>query len=439
MIKKVISRISEVGKALVSVEGDPGVGFNHMVELVDPEDGRTISLAKAIKVGERSTTFQVSNGTMGMNTGTNVQLLQKPQTVGFSSAMLGRTFDGAGQVIDGGAEIVFPKTLTTDLPTLNPVVRLVPSKPMWTGVPMIDLFNTLVKSQKIPIFANPREQYNKLLAQIAKGAQADVIIFAGIGLKFDEFAYFKSELTKSGNIDKTIMFSHLAGESQIKGLMLPNVALSVAREFAMENGKDVLVLLTDMTNWSNLLRNVANYQDVIPSLEGYPGSLYSELARRYEVAADIKGKGSITTIGVTTMESVEQPVPDNTGYITEGQFYLENGKLKLARSLSRLKQQVNGKTREDHRPLMTALASLLADADNAAEAAAVGAANDPWSKTLLRYRSEFTKRMEDPFGDTMSLEAALDMGWEILGNHFKPEQTGLSKELINQFWSSKNN
>jgi V/A-type H+-transporting ATPase subunit B len=230
------------------------------------------------------------------------------------------------------------------------------------------------------------------------------------------------------------MFAHLAGESQIKGLMLPDVALSVAREFADE-GKDVLVLLTDMTNWSNILRNVANYQDMIPSLQGYPGSLYSELARRYEVAADIEGAGSVTIIGATTLESLEDPVPDNTGYITEGQFFLENGKLKLARSLSRLKQQVNGNTRNDHRAIMTAMASLLADAEKAHEASEVGAANDPFSQKLLRYRSDFIDNVEEPFGDPIDLESALDMCWDILRKHFESTETGLSKKLIEQYWN----
>jgi V/A-type H+/Na+-transporting ATPase subunit B len=434
MIKKEISRISEVGKALISVEGNPGVALNHIVELLNAENGQSISFAKAINISENSTRFQVYNGTNGLSTKTKIRLHEVPMTVGFSQKMLGRSFDGVGNVTDGGPEILYEKQLTTQLDTLNPAARLVPKQALWTGVPMIDVFNTLVKSQKIPIFAGPNEPYNRLLSQIAKGAQADVIIFAGIGLKFDEYHYFKEELTTSGNMDKTIMFAHLAGESQIKGLMLPDVALSVAREFS-DQGKDVLVLLTDMTNWSNILRNVANYQDMIPSLQGYPGSLYSELARRYEVAADIEGAGSITIIGATTLESLEDPVPDNTGYITEGQFFLEGGKLKLARSLSRLKQQVNGKTRNDHRPIMTAMASLLADAEKAYEAAEVGAANDQYSKKLLRYRTDFIGKLEEPFGEPMQLEAALDLCWKVLRKHFEPTETGLSDQLIAQYWN----
>jgi len=436
MIRKEINKISEVGKALISVEGNPGIGLNHVVELLEYESSESLSFAKAINIHENSTRFQVFNGTRGLSTNTKIRMLEVPLTAGFSEKMLGRGFDGIGQVADGGPDIIFEKQLSTRLDTLNPTVRLVPKQPMWTGIPMIDVFNTLVKSQKIPIFAGPTEPYNKLLAQIAKGARADVIIFAGIGLKYDEYHYFKEQLSQSGNMGKTILFSHLAGESQIKGLMLPDVALSVAREFA-DNGKDVLVLLTDMTNWSNILRNVANYQDQIPSLQGYPGSLYSELAKRYEVAADIEGAGSITIIGATTLESLEDPVPDNTGYITEGQFFLENGKLKLARSLSRLKQQVNGGTRDDHRAIMTAMASLLADAEKAYEAAEVGAANDPFSQKLLRYRSDFIENMEEPFGNPVELELALDMCWEILQRHFEPTETGLSKKLIEKYWKTK--
>jgi len=434
MIRKEVTRISEVGKALISVEGNPGVALNHVVELLDADNAQSLSFAKAINIAEDFTRFQVFNGTRGLSTKTRIRMHEVPLTAGFSHNMLGRSFDGVGQVSDGGPEVIFEKQLSTRLDTLNPTVRLVPKQPMWTGIPMIDVFNTLVKSQKIPVFAGPTEPYNRLLSQIAQGAQADVIIFAGIGLKYDEYHYFKEQLSQSGNMGKTIMFSHLAGESQIKGLMLPDVALSVAREFADE-GKDVLVLLTDMTNWSNILRNVANYQDMIPSLQGYPGSLYSELARRYEVAADIDGAGSITIIGATTLESLEDPVPDNTGYITEGQFFLENGKLKLARSLSRLKQQVNGDTREDHRAIMTVMASLLADAEKAFEAAEVGAANDAFSQKLLRYRSDFIENMEEPFGEPVNLETALDMCWDILRRHFAPTETGMSKKLIEQYWN----
>lgn len=436
MIRKEIKKVSEIGKALISVEGDPGVALNHVVELLNAENSKRISFAKAIKVSEEATTFQVYNGTQGLSTRTRIRMYEVPMTIGFSRNMLGRSFDGVGNVADNGPEIIYTKQLSTRLDTLNPTVRLVPKQAMWTGVPMIDVFNTLVKSQKIPIFAGPTEPYNRLLSQIAKGAQADVIIFAGIGLKYDEYQYFRDELSTSGNMDKTIMFTHLAGESQIKGLMLPDSALAVAREFA-DDGKDVLVLLTDMTNWSNILRNVANYQDMIPSLQGYPGSLYSELARRYEVAADIDGAGSITIIGATTLESLEDPVPDNTGYITEGQFFLENGKLKLARSLSRLKQQVNGDTRNDHRAIMTVMASLLADAEKAHEAAEVGAANDAFSKKLLRYRTDFIDKIEEPFGEPIELEDALDLCWNVLRKHFEPIETGLSKNLIEQYWDNE--
>lgn len=436
MIRKEISKISDIGKALVSVEGNPGVALNHVVELLNAENNQSISFAKAITIGEDTTTFQVYSGTRGLSTRTRIRMHELPMTIGFSKNMLGRSFDGIGQVADNGPEIIHTKELSTRLDTLNPTVRLVPKQAMWTGVPMIDVFNTLVKSQKIPIFAGPTEPYNRLLSQIAKGAQADVIIFAGIGLKYDEYQYFKDELSTSGNMDKTIMFTHLAGDSQIKGLMLPDVALTIAREFA-DDGKDVLVLLTDMTNWSNILRNVANYQDMIPSLQGYPGSLYSELARRYEVAADIEGAGSITIIGATTLESLEDPVPDNTGYITEGQFFLEGGKLKLARSLSRLKQQVNDNTRNDHRAIMTVMASLLADAEKAHEASEVGAANDAYSQKLLRYRTDFIDKIEEPFGEPIKLEEALDMCWDVLRKHFSPEETGLSKKLIEQYWDKK--
>ena len=189
--------------------------------------------------------------TQGLSTQTRIRMHEIPFSAGFSYNMLGRSFDGVGNVADDGPNIIFEKQVSTRLDTLNPTVRLVPKQPLWTGIPMIDVFNTLVKSQKIPIFAGPTEPYNRLLSQIAQGAQADIIIFAGIGLKFDEYHYFKEQLSQSGNIDKTIMFTHLAGDSQIKGLMLPDVALSVAREFA-DQGKDVLVITSYSIHYTKL-------------------------------------------------------------------------------------------------------------------------------------------------------------------------------------------
>ena len=439
MIKKEINRISEVGKALISVEGNPGVALNHVVELLDADTNQSLSFAKAINISENSTRFQVFNGTGGLSTKTKLRMHEVPLTAGFSYNMLGRTFDGIGQVADNGPEVIFEKQLETSLDTLNPTVRLVPKQPLWTGIPMIDVFNTLVKSQKIPIFASPTEPYNRLLSQIAMGAQADVIIFAGIGLKFDEYHYFKDQLSQSGNIDKTIMFVHLAGESQIKGLMLPDVALSVAREFA-DQGKDALVLLTDMTNWSNILRNVANYQDMIPSLQGYPGSLYSELARRYEVAADIEGAGSITIIGATTLESLEDPVPDNTGYITEGQRFLrhdsDTGKVIVDpfRSLSRLKQLVIGKqTREDHNQVMNTAIRLYADAADAKTKLENGFDLSDYDLRALDFAKDYSLNLLS-IDVNINVTEMLERAWSLFAKYFSKAEVSIKEDLIEKYW-----
>jgi len=207
------------------------------------------------------------------------------------------------------------------------------------------------------------------------------------------------------------------------------------KEFA-DQGKDVLVLLTDMTNWSNILRNVANYQDQIPSLQGYPGSLYSELAKRYEVAADIEGAGSITIIGATTLESLEDPVPDNTGYITEGQFYLRNGRIEPFGSLSRLKQQVNDKTRKDHRAIMDGMIQLYAQFKESQEKKAMGFRMSSWDNKLLKYGELFESQMMD-LSVKISLEDAIDNGWKILAECFLPSEVSFRTDLIKEFWPKK--
>jgi len=198
-------------------------------------------------------------------------------------------------------------------------------------------------------------------------------------------------------------------------------------------GKKVFVLLSDMTQWSDYLRQVANAQDQIPANQGYPGDLYSQLASRYEKAADVDGAGSLTILGVTTMDDVTHPVPDNTGYITEGQFFMQDGYLKLFGSLSRLKQQVNDRTRPDHRSIMNAMARLLSESEERVKAQKFGSVKDDYSLRLLDYRKTFQQELMDPFRN-LELEDALDLCWDILANHFKKEEVGLSSKLIDTYW-----
>jgi V/A-type H+-transporting ATPase subunit B len=231
------------------------------------------------------------------------------------------------------------------------------------------------------------------------------------------------------------MFIHTHRDPIVEGLMVPDLALAVAEQFALQ-GKNVFVLLSDMTQWSDYLRQVANAQDQIPANQGYPGDLYSQLARRYEKAADIEEAGSLTILGVTTMDDVTHPVPDNTGYITEGQFYMKDGYLELFGSLSRLKQQVNDRTRSDHRGIMNAMARLLSEAEERVKAQKFGSVKDDYSLRLLDYRRTFKRELMDPFR-YLELEDALDLCWDILARHFKKEEVGLSSKLIEQYWPEK--
>lgn len=433
MIQKTYENIDSIGRAILTINAE-GVHNKEVAEIEYP-DG-TKSLAQVIALNGSRVTLQLFSGGLGVSTDCKVKFLGRPMQVGFSEDMLGRIYSGNGRPLDNGPELMSDMVRIAG-PSLNPAKRLVPKDMIRTGVPMIDIFNTLVKSQKIPIFAKAGEPYNRLLANIATQTDADIIIIGGVGLKFDEFHYFRERIEEAGSMSKTIMFMHTHRDSIVEGLMVPDLALAVAEKFAVQ-GKNVFVLLSDMTQWSDYLRQIANAQDQIPANQGYPGDLYSQLASRYEKAADIEGAGSVTILGVTTMDDVTHPVPDNTGYITEGQFFMKDGNLELFGSLSRLKQQVNGKTRGDHRTIMNAMAKLLSEAEERVKAQKFGSVKDDYSLRLLDYRTTFMRELMDPFR-YLELEDALDLCWEVMANHFKPEEVGLSSALIEKFWPAKEN
>ncbi|MFQ3579476.1 MAG: V-type ATP synthase subunit B [Bacteroidales bacterium] len=433
MIHKTYENIDSIGRAILTIHAE-GVHNKELAEVIYPTGQK--SLAQVIALKGSRVTLQLFGGGLGVSTDCKVRFLGKPMQIGFSENMLGRIYSGSGKPIDNGPELS-ENLIRIAGPSLNPVKRNIPKEMIRTGVPMIDVFNTLVRSQKIPIFAKAGEPYNRLLANIATQTDADIIIIGGVGLKFDEYQYFKERIEKSGSMSKTIMFMHTHRDPIVEGLMVPDLALAVAERFAVQ-GKHVFVLLSDMTQWSDYLRQIANAQDQIPANQGYPGDLYSQLASRYEKAADIDGAGSVTILGVTTMDDVTHPVPDNTGYITEGQFFMKDGKLELFGSLSRLKQQVNGKTRSDHRTIMNAMARLLSEAEERVKAQKFGSVKDDYSLRLLDYRTTFIRELMDPFR-YLELEDALDLCWEVLANHFKPEEVGLSTNLIQTYWPEKNN
>jgi len=264
--------------------------------------------------------------------------------------------------------------------------------------------------------------------------EVDLIILGGMGLKYDDYLFFKDTLEQGGALSKTIMFVHTAADPIVECLMVPDLSLAVAERFALK-GKNVLVLLTDMTNFADAMKEIAITQEQVPSNRGYPGDLYSQLASRYEKAVDFADAGSITILAVTTMpgDDVTHPVPDNTGYITEGQFYLKNGRIEPFGSLSRLKQQVNGKTRPDHRAIMDGMIKLYASYKDTLEKKAMGFQMSNWDAKLLKYGELFEQEMMD-LTVNIPLEGALDKGWEILAKCFDPQETGLRTELVEKYW-----
>ena len=397
--------------------------------------GRT-SLAEVIRLAEERVSLQVFAGCRGVSTGDQVRFLGHPMQVSFSDDLLGRIFDGSGRPRDKGPELG-EHMIDIGGPAVNPAQRIIPRNMIRTNIPMIDLFNSLVESQKLPVFSVSGEPYNPLLARIALQAEVDLIILGGRGLKYDDYLFFRDALEQGGALSRTVFFVHTASDPTVECLLVPDIALAVAEGFALR-GKKVLVLLSDMTNFADALKEIAITMEQVPSNRGYPGDLYSQLAARYEKAVDFQGAGSITILGVTTMpgDDVTHPVPDNTGYITEGQFYMRNGRIEPFGSLSRLKQLVNKKTRPDHRALMDGMITLYAAYKESLEKKAMGFQMNEWDRKLLKYGARFEQEMMD-LSVNVPLERALDNGWRLLADCFSPEETRLRSELIRQYWPAR--
>jgi len=428
-MKKVYNKILSIVGNVIAVKAS-GVGYE---ELAEVKSAKGVSLAQVIKLEDDIVSLQVFSGSRGISTDDEVRFLGHSMKVTFSEDMLGRIFDGSGQPRDKGPALT-DNLVEISGPTVNPAKRIIPKRMIRTNIPMIDVFNSLVVSQKLPIFSVSGEPYNELLARIALQAEVDMIILGGIGLKYDQYMFFKNTIEDGGSLNKSIFFIHTASDPIVEGLMVPDLCLAVAEKFAL-NGKDVLVLLSDMTNFSDALKEIAITMEQVPSNRGYPGDLYSQLAKRYEKAVDFETAGSITVLAVTTMpgDDVTHPVPDNTGYITEGQFYLRGGRIEPFGSLSRLKQQVNEQTRKDHRAIMDGMIQLYAQYRETEEKRAMGFRMGPWDKKLLKYGKLFESKMMD-LSVKISLEEALDNGWKILSQCFDPEETRFRTDLIKEFW-----
>ena len=428
-MNKVFNKIESIIGNVITVKAT-GVKYNELAQ-INTRFGK--SLAQVNKIEGDTVSLQVFAGGQGVSTGDEVRFLGHEMRVSFSEDLLGRIFNGSGEPRDKGPALADNLT-NIGGPSVNPTKRILANRMMRTNIPMIDMFNTLVVSQKLPIFSISGEPYNQLLARIAMQAEADVIVLGGMGLKYDDFLYFKEALSAGGALSKTVMFIHTASDPVVECMMIPDMVLAVAEQFALQD-KDVLVLLTDMTNFADAMKEIAITQEQVPSNRGYPGDLYSQLAARYEKAVDFADSGSVTVLAVTTMpgDDVTHPVPDNTGYITEGQYYLKGGRIEPFGSLSRLKQNVNGKTRKDHRALMDGMIRLYSAYKETLEKKNMGFSMNRWDEKLLKYGELFENKLMD-LSVNLSLEQALDLGWEILADCFEKDETGIKSDLTDEFW-----
>ena len=431
-MNKVFNKIESITGNVITVKAQ-GIRYNELAQ-INTRFGK--SLAQVNKIDGDIVSLQVFAGGQGISTGDEVRFLGHDMRVSFSDDLLGRIFNGSGEPRDKGP------ALTDNMkpiggPSVNPTKRILANRMMRTNIPMIDMFNTLVVSQKLPIFSISGEPYNQLLARIALQAEADVIVLGGMGLKYDDFLYFKEELSNGGALSKPVMLIHTASDPTVECMMIPDMALAVAEQFALQD-KDVLVLLTDMTNFADAMKEIAITQEQVPSNRGYPGDLYSQLASRYEKAVDFDSSGSVTVLAVTTMpgDDVTHPVPDNTGYITEGQYYLKGGRIEPFGSLSRLKQNVNSKTRKDHRILMDSMIRLYSSYKETLEKKNMGFSMNRWDEKLLKYGQLFENKLMD-LSVNLTLEESLDLGWQILADCFQKDETGIKSDLTDEFWPVK--
>ncbi len=428
-MRKYFDAIQRIAGNVVTVNAG-GVGYDDLAVITS---ARGDSLAQVIRLEGQQVSLQVFAGAQGVSNNDRVRFLHRPMQVPFSDGLLGRVFDGSVRPRDGRGPVE-GQQIDIGSPVVNPVRRRMPDHMVETGIPMIDVFNSLVESQKLPIFSVAGEPYNELLARIGLQADADIIILGGMGLRHDDYLKFRHTFEEGGVLGRAIMFVHTAADPVVECLLVPDLCLAVGEQYALQ-GKRVLVLLTDMTAFADSLKEIAIIMEQIPSNRGYPGDLYTQLAKRYEKAVDFDEAGSMTVLACVTMpgDDVTHPVPDNTGYITEGQFYLRNGRIEPFGSLSRLKQQVNGKTRDDHRAIMDACIQLYALCRESREKRDMGFEMSDWDRKLLKYGLLFEERIMD-LSLNIRLFEALDRCWKILAECFEPAETGIRRAIVEKHW-----
>ena len=430
--QKVYTKITQITKATCTLNAQ-GVGNDELAIV----DGR---LAQVVKIWGNDITLQVFSGTEGIPTNAEVTFLGKAPTLRVGDDLCGRFFNAFGDPIDGGPA-VDGEEREIGGPSVNPVRRKQPSELIATGIAGIDLNNTLVSGQKIPFFADPDQPYNQVMANVALRAQTDRIILGGMGLTNDDYLYFKNLFDNAGVLDRIVSFVNTTEAPPVERLLVPDMALTAAEYFAVDKNEKVLVLLTDMTLYADALSIVSNRMVQIPSKDSMPGSLYSDLAKIYEKAVQFPAGGSITIIAVTTLSGgdITHAIPDNTGYITEGQLFLrkdtEIGKVIVDpfRSLSRLKQLVIGKkTRKDHPQVMNAAIRLYADAANARTKMENGFDLTDYDRRTLDFAKDYSNSLL-AIDVNISTDQMLDTAWDLFRKYFNKAELGIKQEIVEEF------
>ncbi|GAQ24070.1 MULTISPECIES: V-type ATP synthase subunit B [Tepidanaerobacter] len=448
----------EIAGPLMMVENVEGVKYNELVE-IETASGE-IRRGQVLEIDGDKALVQLFEGSTGLNINDcKIRFLGKSIQLGVSADMLGRVFDGSGRPKDNGPKIIAEKRLDIDGSPINPAARDYPSEFIQTGISAIDGLNTLVRGQKLPIFSGSGLPHAQLAAQIARqakvlGAESKfAVVFAAMGITFEEANYFISDFRKTGAIDRSVLFINLANDPAIERISTPRMALTCAEFLAFEKDMHVLVILTDMTNYCEALREVSAARKEVPGRRGYPGYLYTDLSSIYERAGRLKGKkGSITQIPILTMPEDDKthPIPDLTGYITEGQIILSRElftkgitpPIDVLPSLSRLKDKGigKGKTREDHADTMNQLFAAYARGKEAKELAVIlgEAALSDADKLFAKFADEFEKRyVSQGENEDRSIEETLNLGWELLTILPKAELKRVRDEYIEKYLPDK--
>ncbi len=453
-MNKEYKTIKEVVGPLMLVEGVEGVKYDELVE-VTQEDG-SVRRGKVLEVKDDKAVVQLFENTQGLKISTSkAKFLGRSLSLDLSEDMLGRVFDGMGNPRDGGAPVIPEKRINVNGEPINPAARDYPDEFIQTGVSAIDGLNTLVRGQKLPIFSMSGLPHAELAAQIARQAKVRgkdekfAVVFAAIGITYEEAQYFVDDFKKTGAIERTVLFTNLANDPAIERIATPRMALTCAEYLAFDKGMHVLVIMTDITNYAEALREVSAARKEVPGRRGYPGYLYTDLAQIYERAGRIKGKsGSITQIPILTMPEDDKthPIPDLTGYITEGQIILSrelykkgiNPPIDVLPSLSRLKDKGigDGKTREDHADTMNQLFSAYAKGKECKELSAIlgDSALSATDKLYAKFAENFEKEyVSQGFNTDRSIEETLDIGWKLMKILPRSELKRIKEKFLDKY------